>query len=198
MAAKGLPSGFCKSCAHVERQRLDFLVAAGAEIAPLARQFGLSRPGLARHAARHISASYTATIRIGPHASEEALRKLLAEEGSSIVQNLQALYAGYAGRWLANLEAGADHALVSMGREMREILTLRAKISKELAPPSHLSLHAHFADPRIDALRRALMDYAQAHPEARHDLGPVLRSALGTDAAPTPLNITPERAHAAA
>ncbi len=192
MAARGVPAGTCKACAHAERSRVDFLIATGAEIAALGRQFGLSRSGLSRHADRHVSAAYKRTIKIGPHTSEEALRRLMAENGASVLENLNALYAGYAGRWMANLEAGADHAMVSMGREMREILALRAKISKEIAPPSHLSLHAHFADPRIDALRQALLEYAGAHPEARHDLAPVLRAALAPDQSAAPMNITPK------
>jgi hypothetical protein len=165
----------------------------------LAQQFGLNRHAIRRHLEFHVSEAFKRAVKIGPHQSEDELRKLLADNGRSVVENLQALYSGYAARWLANLEAGADGALIAIGREMREVLQLRAKISKELAPSPNLALHTHFGDPRFDALRRALLDYAEAHPEARHDLAPILRAALAPpEGGEEPLNITPRLADAVA
>ena len=46
--------------------------------------------------AKHISQSYRDAVRLGPLRSEEQLRRLVAESGASVIENLKAIYSGLA------------------------------------------------------------------------------------------------------
>ena len=86
----------CGICLHPERGRLDFLVCSGAGVQPTAKKFGVSYDSLRNHAAKHISQSYRDAVRLGPLQSEEQLRRLVAESGASVIENLKAIYSGLA------------------------------------------------------------------------------------------------------
>jgi len=122
-------------CRHAERPRIDYLIAAGSEIKPLGQKFRLGASALYNHAKKHISPAYIRAIKIGPFESEEQLRKLCAEAGTSVVQNLDAIYGGLASRWLANFESGADNKLAQLTDRMLRTLELKARITKEVMPP---------------------------------------------------------------
>ena len=53
---------------------------------PLGQKFGLGASALYNHAKKHISPDYIRAIKVGPFESEEQLRKLCAEAGTSVVQ----------------------------------------------------------------------------------------------------------------
>jgi hypothetical protein len=89
---RGRQSGFCKTCNHVERGRIDWLIASGATRRAIAEKFGLQYDGVQRHARNHISAEYIKTVKVGPFGSEAELRKLTAENSTSVAQNLASLY----------------------------------------------------------------------------------------------------------
>ena len=132
---QGHREGKCTVCRHAERPRIDYLIAAGSEIKPLGQKFRLGASALYNHAKRHISTAYIRAIKIGPFESEEQLRKLCAEAGTSVVQNLDAIYGGLASRWLANFESGADNKLAQLTDRMLRTLELKARITKEVMPP---------------------------------------------------------------
>ncbi len=101
----------CGICLHPERGRIDFLVCSGAGVQPTAKKFGVSYDSLRNHVAKHISQSYRDAVRSGPLQSEEQLRRLVAESGAGVIENLKAIYSGLASRWLHAFEAGDDHKL---------------------------------------------------------------------------------------
>ena len=96
---------------HPERGRIDFLVCSGAGVKPTAKKFGVGCNSLRNHVAKHISQSYRDAVRSGPLQSEEQLRRLVAELGAGVIENLKAIYSGLASRWLHAFEAGDDHKL---------------------------------------------------------------------------------------
>jgi len=59
-------------------------------------KFGVSYDSLRNHVAKHISQSYRDAVRLGPLQSEEQLRRLVAESGASVIENLKAIYSGLA------------------------------------------------------------------------------------------------------
>ena len=101
----------CGICLHPERGRIDFLVCSGAGVQPTAKKFGVSYDSLRNHVAKHIAQSYRDAVRLGPLHSEEQLRRLVAESGAGVIENLKAIYSGLASRWLHAFEAGDDHKL---------------------------------------------------------------------------------------
>src|SRR5215831_12419627 len=148
----GHREGTCKTCLHPERTRIDYLIATGASLKPLAPRFDLKPSSLYNHSKKHVSAEYRAAVRLGPFESETRLRQLCAENGVSVVETLRAVNAGVSARWLAAFEAGADDTFISLTAQMRKNLELLARLTRELVP-SRVSLPqpttSCFSAPRI-------------------------------------------------
>lgn len=157
----------CAACRHPERARIDFLIASGATKRSLALRFKLHHDCVLRHAKNHVPESYKKAVAIGPFKSEAELRRLTAENSTSVVQNLQALYGGLASRWLACLEAGADNALISISKEMHRNLDLRARISRELTPAGTTIVNTIFQLQPVIELERTLMRVLSEYPDAK-------------------------------
>ncbi|HVM78855.1 MAG TPA: hypothetical protein VMU06_07535 [Stellaceae bacterium] len=162
-----MPNGKCAVCRHPERNRLEFLCARGGSLRAIAQKFGVKYEGLRRHNLKHVSDQYKKSVVLGPFKSEDELRRLLAENSSSVVENLMALYGGLTSRWLVNFEAGCDEALVPLSREMLRVLDMRAKISRELAPASSTVISNIFVHPAFADLQSTLLRVLAEHPEAR-------------------------------
>src|SRR5215472_14258744 len=101
----------CGICRHPERGRIDFLVCSGAGVQPTAKKFGVSYDSLRNHVAKHISLSYRDAVRLGPLQSEEQLRRLVAESGAGVIENLKAIYSGLASRWLHAFERALNRLM---------------------------------------------------------------------------------------
>src|SRR5215471_12809266 len=54
----GHREGTCKTCLHPERTRIDYLIATGVSLKPLASRFGLKPSSLYNHSKKHVSPEY--------------------------------------------------------------------------------------------------------------------------------------------
>ena len=165
----------CRCCAHPERARIDYLIASGATRRAVAAKFNVSADSVERHARRHISDEFRASVRLGPFKSEDELRALIAENSTSVVENLRAVQGMLSARLLIAYEAGADLALVSLTREMLRVLDMRARISRELAPPKSTVVNNVFAIPAVMDLQATLMRTLANYPEANRAVIAALR-----------------------
>jgi hypothetical protein len=111
-----------------------FLVSSAAGVQPTAKKFGVSYDSLRNHAAKHISQTYRDAVRSGPLQSEEQLRRLVAESGVGVIENLKTIYSGLASRWLHAFEAGDDHKLSLLTGKLHANLELQGRITRELQP----------------------------------------------------------------
>ena len=98
----------CITCGHPEVARINFAIASGGTVSAVARKFGVPLSSLNRHAENHISPEYRAVVQSSPLESEEQLRKLAAESGSSVIENLSVIYGALANRWLRAFEIADD------------------------------------------------------------------------------------------
>jgi len=176
----GHREGTCKTCLHPERTRIDYLIATGASLKPLAPRFDLKPSSLYNHSKKHVSAEYRAAVRLGPFESETRLRQLCAENGVSVVETLRAVNAGVSARWLAAFEAGADDTFVSLTAQMRKNLELLARLTRELVPqPSVVNTTNNvmlFEHPEYVQVIAALSMALRPFPEARQAVIATLRS----------------------
>jgi hypothetical protein len=176
----GHREGTCKTCLHPERTRIDYLIATGASLKPLASRFGLKPSSLYNHSKKHVSAEYRAAVRLGPFESEARLRQLCAENGVSVVETLRAVNAGVSARWLAAFEAGADDTFISLTAQMRRNLELLARLTRELVPqPSVVNTTNNFMlfeHPEYVQVIVALSMALRPFPEARQAVLATLRS----------------------
>ena len=176
----GHREGTCKTCLHPERTRIDYLIATGASLKPLASRFGLKPSSLYNHSKKHVSTEYRAAVRLGPFESETRLRQLCAENGVSVVETLRAVNAGVSARWLAAFEAGADDTFISLTAQMRKNLELLARLTRELMPqPSVVNTTNNFMlfeHPEYVQVIAALSMALRPFPEARQAVLATLRS----------------------
>ena len=63
---KGSRTGRCQGCNHLERVRIERLLAAGASIKGTARKFAIDHHALRRHWIDHVSAEARATYIAAP------------------------------------------------------------------------------------------------------------------------------------
>jgi len=173
----GHREGNCRSCRHPERTRIDYLIATGAPLKPLAPRFGLNPSSLYNHAKKHISAEYRAAVRLGPFES------------------------GVSARWLVAFESGADDTFVSLTGQIRKNLELLAKLTKELLPPSPTALYTTnnfllFEHPEYVQVIAALGAALRPFPEARQAVTLALRQFNAADERP-PLEALPAPSEAA-
>lgn len=120
--AKRVSAPRCTVCTHKDRILIDNLVSSGAEMRATARRFGLGRDAVRRHFDSHVSDAYKASVVAGSFGEEEDLRKILLVSRARTIERLDALFSGLQSRWLANVEAGADTAVVSLSKQMMDIL----------------------------------------------------------------------------
>jgi hypothetical protein len=176
----GHREGTCKTCLHPERTRIDYLIATGASLKPLAPRFDLKPSSLYNHSKKHVSTEYRAAVRLGPFESETRLRQLCAENGVSVVETLRAVNAGVSARWLAAFEAGADDTFISLTAQMRKNLELLARLTRELVPqPSVVNTTNNFVlfeHPEYVQVIAALSMALRPFPEARQAVLATLRS----------------------
>jgi len=166
-AQRGGRTGECKTCAHAEVARINFLLARGAAFAAVARQFGLSEDSVTRHYRNHVPSEFKAQVKLGPFQSEEHLRKLCAEAGTSVLDNLRSIYSGLTSRWLVNYEAGDDATLVMLSRELHTNLVTQARLTRELMPAPSSVVNNFFQLPLFGDLQSRLLTILRDFPEAR-------------------------------
>jgi hypothetical protein len=202
MARKGAPAGTCKVCnAPAEvRGKVDYLLAAGEPARSVATQFGLPPHSVWRHGRNHITDQYRRAVQLGAHRSEEEFRKLLAEEGVSVAQNLRAVYGGLLSRWLLAIESGNDQAVIGLSREIHSNLRLRAQLGRELMPngPSVVvnNTAVSISGDWLQSFAAELVEIGKVHPEVRPALVAMLKRRLGPDATPELVNVMPRLEHA--
>ena len=174
MPRRGDRRGTCSVCRSPSLVRIDWLLATGSTRSAVARKFNLSSDAVERHARKHISAEFRNAVAIGPYKSEAELRRLTAENSASVVENLAAIYGGLTSRWLSAFESGSDTTLAMLTKEMLRVLDMRARISRELAPPQTTVMNFFNAAPFLELQGQLLRTLAQ-HPEARRDVIAMLR-----------------------
>jgi hypothetical protein len=163
-------------------------LATGASHPSLAKKFGLTKDCVWRHNKGHITEDYRRSVKIGPFETEDHLRKLCAESGTSVLDRLNAIYSGLSARWLVALEAGDDIGLGMLSGRMLDTgrmldnLALQAKLTKELVPPgAHgpVTNNFYLSTEYLTMLRVAAVAL-RPYPEARQAFARALRASEAT------------------
>ena len=77
---RGSRTGRCQGCNHLERVRIERLLAAGASIKGAARKFAIDYHALRRHWRNHVSAEARAAYIAGVGATKDQLEEIVADE----------------------------------------------------------------------------------------------------------------------
>src|SRR6267142_6463468 len=100
---KGSRTGRCQGCNHLERVRIERLLAAGASIKGTARKYAIDPHALRRHWINHVSAEARATYIAGAGATKDQLEEIVADESLALIDHYRAvrggLYKGFGRLW---------------------------------------------------------------------------------------------------
>src|SRR5271163_1016222 len=89
---KGSRTGRCQGCNHLERMRIERLLAAGSSIKGTARKFEIDYHALRRHWINHVSAEARSTYIAGDGATKDQLEEIVADESLALIDHT-ALFA---------------------------------------------------------------------------------------------------------
>src|SRR5438132_13135692 len=82
---KGSRTGRCQGCKHLERLRIERLLAAGASIKGAARKFAIDYHAARRHWINHVSAEARAAYIAGAGATKDQLEAIVADEALALL-----------------------------------------------------------------------------------------------------------------
>src|SRR6266481_751173 len=108
---KGSRTGRCQGCNHLERMRIERLLAAGASIKGTARKFAVDYHALRRHWINHVSAAARAAYIAGAGATKDQLEEILADESLALIDHYRIVRAGLYKGFGAASEVGDCNAL---------------------------------------------------------------------------------------
>lgn len=155
----------CSVCGHDQAHLVNVALVSRESYRAIARQFGLSKDALRRHAQEHIP---------------ELLAKAKAAVEVAEADDLLARIEGIQRRTLAILEAAEDTqqhgtALAAI-REARANLELIGRVTKELVAAPTLNLHLN---PEWLEVRATIVAALDAHPAARESVLAALEGNAG-------------------
>jgi hypothetical protein len=191
----------CQVCRHPDVVQINWLLARGSPVAPLARRFGVAQRRLYNHRDRHITATFKASVKVGPFASEEQLRNICDGANASVLDQLRAMNAAVSTRWLEAFESGAHDRFLDLTVAVRKNLEVMAQLTREIAPAANVKITNNvtlFQSPEYIQAVTSISDALLPFPEARRAVAQAMR-ALGHSAVPSeaPLLIEAKPAEAA-
>src|SRR5438270_10548220 len=129
---KGLRTGRCQGCNHLERVRIERLLAAGASIKGAARKFAIDYHALRRHWRNHVSAEARAAYIAGVGATKDQLEEIVADETLALIDHYRivrgALYKGFG----AASEVGDGNSLALLAGRLHENFRDCGRLTGEL------------------------------------------------------------------
>jgi hypothetical protein len=129
---KGSRTGRCQGCNHLERVRIECLLAAGASIKGTARKFEIDYHALRRHWINHLSAEARVAYIAGAGATKDQLEEIVADESLALIDHYRivrsALYKGFG----AASELGDGNALAQPAGRLHENLRDSGPLTGEL------------------------------------------------------------------
>jgi phosphotransferase system HPr-like phosphotransfer protein len=162
-------AGVCSTCTSSDKAAIEALIASGAGLSKLERQFGITRDALRRHRDRHMSM---------------ALTTLRAEQGHSV--QIEATARDRVENLVAKLEALVERTdserresmLLQASRELRGAIELLARLSGELRPDMSVNVAVVnlATSDEWQRTRAVILGRLRQHPEALADVLDGLRS----------------------
>ena len=150
----------CRVCNHDERDTIDARLVEGFSKRSIARQFGLSRYSLERHAENHLSGALVAV-------REHERAATLLERVETLVERLE--------RLADDAEAqGKAQQLLSAARELRETYRLVGHLTGELDERPQVTVNL-LTSPEWLALRGAILQALRPHPDALQAVSEAVR-----------------------
>ena len=188
MPRQRIASPTCTVCRHLERSRVELLVAGGASHRSVGAKFGLSHYSVGRHW-RHLPEERKAALALGP-VTQAALAARVSEESSSVLDGLKAARAGLWHLFDTAVTAGDRTGGALLAGRIHENLNSVAKLTGQIMQSptiqnntvinNNLSLRENL---EFEQLKTDLIRVLSRHSEALRD---VIAEFEKLDAEPVP------------
>lgn len=171
------PTNRCQVCRHNERSRIEYLMAAGASKRSIGERFTVSPDAAWRHWTHHVSPHMKAALVTKSLKPGVELAALVEQEGQGLLDHLGNIRGKLYTVFDAAIEAGDRNAATNLGRELRENLTLVAKLHGRLAQHAQTNVQNIIVSPGYLDLRSSLLRALAPFPEAARAVSAALRNA---------------------
>jgi len=173
---KGSRTGRCQGCNHVERVRIERLLAAGASVKGAARKFAIDYHALRRHWINHVSAEARATYIAGAGATKDQLETVVADESLALVDHYRIARGGLHRAFSAACEAGDGSALAMLAGRLHENFRDCARLTGELQRGPLLNIQNNvLVNPDYTKAIARIVSAVAPFPEARQAVIVALR-----------------------
>jgi hypothetical protein len=129
---KGSRTGRCQGCNHLDRVRIERLLAAGASIKGTARKFGIDYHALRRHWINHVSPEARTAYIAGAGATKDQLEEIVANESLALIDHYRIVRGGRYKGFGAASELGDGNALALLAGRLHENLRDSGRLTGEL------------------------------------------------------------------
>jgi hypothetical protein len=180
---KGSRTGRCQGCNHVERVRIERLLAAGASIKGAARKFAIDYHSLRRHWRNHVSAEARSAYIAGAGATKDQLEEIVADESLSLLDHYRivrgALYKGFT----AASELADGNSLALLAGRLHENFRDCGRLTGELQRGPLLNIQNNvLVNPDYTRAIARIVAAVAPYPEAREAVIAALRDLDATSA----------------
>ena len=193
---KGSRTGRCQGCNHLERVRIERLLAAGASIKGTARKFTIDHHALRRHWLNHVSAEARATYIAGAGATKDQLEEIVADESLALIDHYRIVRGSlYKGFGVAS-EVGDSNSLALLAGRLHENFRDCGRLTGELQRGPLLNIQNNvLVNPDYSRAIARIVSAVDPYPEAREAVIAALRDLDGAIAlAPTVIDYHSEGA----
>ena len=182
----GSRTGRCQGCNHLDRVRIERLLAAGGSIKGVARKFVIDYHALRRHWRNHVSAEARAAYIAGAGATKDQLEELVADESLALIDHYRivrsALYKGFG----AASELGDGNSLALLAGRLHENFRDCGRLTGELQRGPLLNIQNNvLINPDCTRAIARIVSAVAPYPEAREAVIAALRDLdAASDATP--------------
>jgi hypothetical protein len=182
---KGSRTGRCQGCNHLERVRIERLLAAGASMKGTARKFAIDYHALRRHWINHVSTEARAAYIAGAGATKDQLEAIVADESLAIIDHYRIVRGGLYKGFGAASEIGDGNALALLAGRLHENLRDCARLTGELQRGPLLNIQNNvLVNPDYMKAIARIVSAVAPYPEAR---AAVIMALRDLDSASDPL-----------
>ena len=178
----------CQGCNHLERVRIERLLAAGASVKAAAGKFAIDYHALRRHWKNHVSAEARADYIAGAGASKDQLAEIVADESLGLLDHYRiirgALYKGLS----AAAELGDSNSLALLAGRLHENFRDCGRLTGELQRGPLLNIQNNvLVNPDYTRAITRIVSAVAPYPEAREAVIAALRDLDAESSSPPAL-----------
>jgi hypothetical protein len=173
---RGSRTGRCQGCNHLERVRIERLLATGASMKAAARKFAIDYHALRRHWRNHVSAEARAAYIAGAGAAKDQLEEITADESLALIEHYQIVRGALYKRLSAALELGDSNSVGLLAGRLHENFRDCGRLTGELQSGPLLNLQNNIlVNPDYTRAIARIVSAVAPFPEAREAVIAALR-----------------------